>query len=655
MKEKMKRKGPIRWEAVVPFTIFVALVWAYFFFFFDMHARRAMEYIGTQINGAEVNIAKVRTSFWNASLNIHVIQITDPNEPHKNRIEIGEVRWKMLWDALLRGKIAIDEASVLGVAIGSPRARPGYVIPPPPPSEEPGAIEKIKAQALAKAQEEFSKNVLGDLAAILGGVDPTEQLKNIEAELKSSAQVKVLQEELAKKEQEWKERLNRLPQQKDLQALETRLKSVKLDRFNNPAEVQQSLKELDSIFKEIDSKIKEVEATRTALGSDIGTYQNTLKDLEAMIQQDIKDLENRLKLPKLDMQSLSRSIFGPMFLGKVKEAEHYLNKAREYMPPKKSAEEKAAFKPPTPHERAQGRNYKFGRPRAYPLFWLREAKISSKAMPGADWSGNLEGVLQDLTDDPPILGRPTVLTFKGDFPKQEVMGVDGRITIDHMTEKPVEKAEIKVASYPILDRVLVDSPEVKVLLANAIGTINFNAELSGDGIKISTANVFQRAQNKPATSEGSAAGAAGGFLVSEAKEPILADILRGALNDIRRVTLNASVSGTWSNLGFDIDSSLGRDLAAAFDKQIKAKINEARAKFESFVNERIGKEKEKLTAEFNKVRSQIDSLLKTKEAEVNKIKNDIEKAKNEAIENQKKGLEKEGKKAIDDLKKKLGF
>lgn len=651
---KTKKKGPIRWEAVLPFTIFVALVWAYFFFFFDSHLRRALEYAGTQINGAEVNIGKIQTSFWNASLNIHKIQITDTNEPQKNRIEIGEIRWKMLWDALLRGKIAIDEASVLGIAIGTPRARPGYVIPPPPPSDEPGAMEKIKAQALAKAQEEFSKNVLGDLAAILGGVDPTAQLKNIEAELKSSAQVKALQEGLAKKEQEWKERLSRLPQQKDLQAIETRLKSVKLDRFNNPAELQQSLKEIDSIFKEIDAKIKEVEATKNALGTDVGTYQNTLKDLEATIQQDIKDLESRLKLPKLDMQSLSRSIFGPMFLGKVKLAETYLNKAREYMPPKKPAEEKAAFKPPTPRERAQGRNYKFGRPRAYPLFWLREAKISSKATPDAEWSGNIEGILQDLTDDPPVLGRPTVLTFKGDFPKQEVMGVDGRITIDHVTEKPVEKAEIKVASYPLLDRILVDSPEVKLMLANAIGNMSFNAELSGDGVKISTANMFERAQNKPAS--GASAGAADtGFLVSEAKEPVLADILKGAMSDIRKVTLNASVGGTWSSLGFDIDSSLGRDLAAAFDKQIKTKINEARAKFESFVNDRIGKEKAKLTAEFNKVRSQIDSVLKAKEAEVNKIKNDIERAKNEAIENQKKGLEKEGKKAIDDLKKKLGF
>lgn len=649
-----RKKGPIRWEAVLPFAIFVALVWAYFFFFFDAHLRRALEYVGTQINGAEVNIAKVRTSFWNATLQIQRIQITDTEEPRKNRIEIGEVRWKMLWDALLRGKIAIDEASILGIAIGTPRARPGYVIPPPPPNEDPGAFEKIKAQALAKVQEEFSQNVLGDLAALLGGVDPAEQLKNIETELKSSLRLKELQEELAKKEQEWKERLSRLPQQKDLQAIEMRLKSVKLDRFNSPAELQQSLQEIDSIFKEIDAKIKDVDATKNALGTDLTHYQNAFRELETMVRQDLKDLENRLKLPKLDMQSLSRSIFGPMFLSRVKEAESYLSKAREYMPPKKSEEEKAAFKPPTPRERAEGRNYKFGRPRAYPLFWLREAKISSKASPDAEWSGNLEGTLHDLTDDPPTLGRPTVLTFKGDFPKQEVMGVDGRITIDHVTDKPVEKAEIKIASYPLVDRVLVDSPDIKLLLANAVGNLTFQAELSGDAVKISTANVFERNPNPPPAGENTGP-VTSGLLAAEAKEPLLADLLKGALNDVRRVTLNASLSGTWSNLGVDIDSSLGRDLAAAFDKQIKAKVNEARVKFESFINERIGQEKAKLTAEFNKVKAQIDSLIKTKEAEINKLKNDIEKAKNEALEKQKKDLEQQGQKAIDDLKKKLGF
>ena len=50
--KKPKKKGPIRFEAVLPFTIIVLVVWAYFFFFFDNHLRAGMEYFGTNANGA---------------------------------------------------------------------------------------------------------------------------------------------------------------------------------------------------------------------------------------------------------------------------------------------------------------------------------------------------------------------------------------------------------------------------------------------------------------------------------------------------------------------------------------------------------------------------------------------------------------------------
>jgi len=74
----------------------------------------------------------------------------------------------------------------------------------------------------------------------------------------------------------------------------------------------------------------------------------------------------------------------------------------------------------------------------------------------------------------------------------------------------------------------------------------------------------------------------------------LNDILTGALNTIPEVTLNAEVHGPWSAPEFGIDSNLGTDLAKAFDKQIQAKIDEARAKIQALVNERVNAEREKL-------------------------------------------------------------
>lgn len=634
---KTKKQGPIRWEAIAPFSIVVALIWAYFFFFFDTHLRHGIEYIGTQANGAEVNVGRLKTSFWNASLEMDKIQITDLEKPTHNKVQVGKVRWKMLWDALLRGKVAIEDASILEVAIGAPRARPGRVLPPPPPNSK-SAFEKLTDQAISQAEKEFSNNVLGDIATIIGGTDPAAQLKNIEGQLKSSALVKNLEVELKNKEQEWKQRLERLPQNKDLEAIQTRIKKVKVDGFSNPTEVQQSVQELDSIYKEIDAKYKEVQSTGQALNGDVNTYQKTLSELEATIRQDIKDLEARLQIPKLDVQSLTQSLFGGMFLNRVKQAQFYMNKAREYMPPKKTAEEKAEFKAPKPREREKGRNYKFGRPNAYPLFWLKKAQISSKATEGADWSGDLTGTLQDVTDDPPVLGRPTIASFEGEFPKQNLSGVSGKLTIDHVTEIPVESLALKVGGFPLNGQQLVHSEDVKLGFESAHGSSSLDIQLRAGELAIKTSSVFQNID----------------YLV-DAKQPILADILKGAVKDIPKVTLDAGVTGSWSSLRFNFDSNLGRELAGAFGRQIQAKINEARAKLENLVNEQVGKERAKLEAEFKKAQAQVQAAIKSKEEEVNKFKNQIEQAKNEAINSQKKKLENEGKKAIDELKNKFKF
>ena len=674
-KKPKKPQGPIRWGAIGPVVIVIALTWAYFFFFFDSHVRHALEFIGTQGNGAEVNVASVHSSFWSASLEIAGVQVTSATEPSKNKIQIGKMQWKMSWDALLRGKVVIDDASILEIALGAPRAKPGYVVPPPPPpppaSDKPSMFAKLKDEALGRAQEEFSKNVFGDAVSLLKGSDPAAALKGIEGELKSSARLKALQDELGKKQKEWQERLNKLPQQKELQALQDKLKTVKLDRFENPAQVQQSLQQLDAIFKEADAKIKEVQSTHQALNGDMSTYQNSLNDLQALVNQDIKDLENRLKLPKLDVESLSRTLFGPVVLSKLKQAEFYMGKARQYMPPKKSKDEKQAFVP-TPHERAKGRNYQFGRPNSYPLFWLRKAQMSSKVVPGAEFSGDLVGTIEDVASDPSLIGRPAIASFKGEFPNQGLFGIDGKLTIDHTGETPVEKLDLSIGSFPITNRQLVDSADVKIGVEGAAGSTAVNAEFSGEALKITSASHFGRAKTSASASSpsGTATAAANttdstaaapsatpsaSFLKSESSQPLLAEILKSALADIPKVSVMASISGQWTDPKFNIDSNLGRDLAKAFEKQFQAKINEARAKLQNFVNEQTGKQKEQLNAEFNKHKSQIEGLLKQKTDEVNKSKSSIEQAKNDATKNQGKKVEEEGKKALEGLKKQFGF
>lgn len=642
-----KPKGIVRWEAVGPFVLITLLIWAYFFFFFDSHLRHALQFMGTKINGAEVNIGRVHSSFWKASFNIQNIEVTHAEYPEKNRLQLGNVELQLLWDALLRGKVVIHTAKIEDVSIGSPRKTPGHVLPPDPPSAgESGKAEQLRADTLKNISNEFSKNVLGDAASLLGGVDPNDQLKAMEGELKSSERINALQSELAKKEKEWKDRIAALGDDKEIQGFQNRLKSIKLDKFNNPNEVQSTLREIDQLYKDIENKFNNVKSTSQSLGTDLSETQKTLTNLDQLIKDDIKALEDRLKIPQLDAKSITRSLFGPSIANRLQMAESYISKARKYLPPKKNKEAHTETPPLTPHERSQGRNYQFGVPNSYPLFWLQSAKINSHSVPGADWSGDLQGTLQDISSDPPQLGRPMIAIIEGNFPSQKLMGIKGELIIDHTKETPVEKLNLQVDQYPVDHRELLNSNDLELGIAAGSGNTRVRAELLGDQVSILSESNFRRVTESDPSMK---------LLYSKAKQPILNELLGKTLADIQMVSLNAAVKGQWDQLQINLSSNLGQLLASAFEKQVQEKIKEAKKQIQKFIDEKVGQEKDKLIAEFKKSQTQINDLLKSKEGEINKFKGQLDSSKNEAIKSQSKKLENEGKKLLEDLKKNFKF
>src|SRR5207253_11405648 len=150
----VKPKGLIRWNAVIPFTIICVLTFLYFHFFFDFNLRKALEWAGYKAVGAEINIAHLETSFFKASLRVQGIEITDADKPTQNAVEIGDIRWAMSWNALLRGKVLVEEAVIENIQFATARKSPGKVAPPePPPKPGPGMVaqeaERLKEETLA--------------------------------------------------------------------------------------------------------------------------------------------------------------------------------------------------------------------------------------------------------------------------------------------------------------------------------------------------------------------------------------------------------------------------------------------------------------------------------------------------------------------------
>lgn len=632
--KKPKVKGPIRWEAVIPALVLTLLVGGYFKLFFDGHVRRVLEYVGTQVNGAEVNVGHFRTSFFGASLEMGDIQVTDKNKPARNLVQVGSIRFKMLWDALLRAKVVIDEASILNIQALTPRKSPGYVVPPPPPGKGDSVIEKAQAQVLAQTRKQFNQNFLGDVAAVLGGVDPKEQLKNIQAEFKSDARIKVLEKELADKKVKWEKQIKELPQAQELKQYEARVKALKFD-VNNPAQLAQSLKEADRIIKEVDAKAKLVEQTSKDVNGEVNAYTQAYKDLEQMIQEDIRDLQTRLKLPKLDSKEFSQQLFMSLIEGKLVSLQKYIAIAREYMPPKKTEAQKLAKQEEAivPRRRGEGKNYRFPITTGYPLFWLKNAAISSE-LGTSELSGDIKGEIIDLSTDQVFLKRATKINLAGNFPKQNVHGVDARITLDHTTDQPKEGLVLKVAKFPTGSYQLSDSSDVKLGIADSTGSSQLIAALVNEELTVDIRNQFTNVQYN-----------------LEAKNKHVHQIIDGILKGIPQIDLNANVRGSFKDFSLHINSNLGEELAKGFQKQLQAKLAEAQAQLRAIVDQRIGKEREKLKAEMDKTIGQLTKDLGVKKEEVDKV---IKEAKAQ-IEGEKgkgsgKKLENEGKKLLKKLK-----
>jgi uncharacterized protein (TIGR03545 family) len=641
-KTEKKAKGPIRFEAVVPFTIIVALTFVYFKFFFDIHLKKAIEIGGYYANGAEVNVADIDTSFWKLSFDLYGLQVTNAENPKKNSIEIGHIHSELLWDALLRFKFVVPDASITGIKTWSDRKTVGKVKPKEIETDSgPGALDQAKDKGLQVAKEQFKGNALGDIANVAGGADVGGTLGNIEGQLKSKAYIEQLTTELKGKEQEWKQKIDSLPKTEELNNLKARIQNLKINT-SNIQELQKGLQEVDALAKEANSKVGGINGIVSSLQTDLDKYSKAIQKVDELVKADQEMLMSRLKVPSLDAKDLAGSLFGPEFTNKLAMVEKYMRMARKYAPPKKTEEQKAALAAEkiVPPPRGHGENFQFGKPNSYPLFWLKSATITSDFT--GKQAGGVKGTLKDVTSDPPAIGKPMVLDVAGDLPEEGLTGVQLKVVVDHVTSVAKESLLLKVGGFPVEGQMFSNTDDIKLGFQKASASSALKIELQDENVNVQLNNALQNID-----------------YITASKNDQVAGILKGIVTDIPKVTLDASAVGSWSDLKMDIRSNLGEELQKGFTKALQAKIDEAKAKVNEVIEKQIGPQKAALTKQFDDVKSKYLGQAESKKNEVAQIEN---QAKGKATGAQKagqKGAEDKAKqevqKGLEDLKKQFKF
>ncbi len=582
-KKPKKKKGPIRFEAIIPVLVISAITFIYFSFYFDSHLKKLVEYVGTQGNGAEVNVDGIRTSFIRGTFDMDRLQVTNAEKPNFNSLEIGNVHFGFLWDALLRAKFVVEESSINNIQLMSKRKSPGHVLPPAPAT--PSKMEALQAQVINQVKNKYGGNVLGDVIALLEGGDPKDQLEKIRGELKSEARLKTMVSDVNTKKEFWDGKVKELSDTSKIKDIETQIAQVRGEK--NFLKQAEGVKKLSESLKAVQKQYKEIEKSSKQLQAEVKAVSAYPKEVENLVKEDIASLKDRFQIPKIDFKDMAMHLFAGEFAGKIADARKYQAMAKQYLPEKK---EKEVVIPP---KRSEGKSYQFPITTGYPLFWLKKAAISSKGTADS-YSGNVSGELTNVTTHPKQIGKPVVLDLRGDFPTAKIMGVKAVLTADFTRDIGRQSALIQVNSFGVPEKMFVNDKNMKFGFLNANGSSTITAELEGEKVNMSWISALTKPQ----------------FLV-ETKNKIAHEILTNVVNGIPVINLNGRASGTFANLDMDIQSNLGTELAQGFSREIGLKVQQA---FQTtlrdlgLMDEKINQPKEQLMSAINGNNKNLSSL-----------------------------------------------
>lgn len=656
--EPKKKLGFIRWNAIIPFLIVVTVAYLYFLMFFDLHMKKAIEWAGFKAIGAEVNLGNFKSSFLKGRVQLSKLEITDKEDPEYNSIELGDIRFDLNWDALLRLKYVIEEIAVEGVQFRSKRAYPGRVAPPEPPSNEPSFTEELQNRALNKLESENDNNILGDTAEFMKTGKFDTQIENLQAQIKSKKMIEDLNIKWKNKQTDWDAKLKQLPTSQDINNLKERFAKIKFKDFNNLQELDASVKEADSLVKEIDARGKQIAELKSQFESDLKSVDQDYKAVDKQIKDDIDAIKSHFKIPKIDAKNFAQELFMSYLTPYTRKLDTYKAMAQKYLPPKYArmvSGEKTTDIDNTiqPLPRSEGTTYEFPVKNGYPLFWIQKVSISSQSNAQVDY-GDISGLITHMTSNQRQIDHPTALKIAGQFNKFEIKDLDIKAQFDNRPDAPVINFNFNVGSYPRNDLKLLDSKDGKISLPKSYSTFQSSGEVIGfKQYDLKLNNVFKDVQ----------------FAI-EAKDQIISEVLNSTLGTIKQFDVEATAKGELKNLDIDIRSSLGGDLEKAFTNLLENKIKEANQKLQEAVNKEINKLKNQLETEVAKLKSQAEGEIKKVQAQIDEQKKQVETriasakkefedkanaAKKQAEDEAKKRLQQEGQKQLDDLKKKLKF
>jgi len=135
------------WRGLIAFIVVLIVVMGAALLFVDDAIEGIIEITGTRLVGAKVELGAADLSISPLGLSLTGLQVTNPDAPMTNAVQVDRMALSMEDSKLLRRKMVVKEMTLDGVRLNTPRKRSGAISgkwAAPPVASKKAAREKFK-------------------------------------------------------------------------------------------------------------------------------------------------------------------------------------------------------------------------------------------------------------------------------------------------------------------------------------------------------------------------------------------------------------------------------------------------------------------------------------------------------------------------------
>jgi uncharacterized protein (TIGR03545 family) len=533
----------IRWSYLIPRLVLLAVVVLLVWLGFDPLLRWVLVSLGETVSTAKVDVGQLATRLATAEVCLRDVQVANAQDPTRNLFEAQQITLGFDTNPLLKRKFVVREGRITGLRFGTERTTPGTL-------DRRGLLDWLPDDLAERLDPgrlvEFGKTWLERFAMLLKReiAEEVEQLQSVR-----------LAKELSTR---WPAELARMEARADeMKARADRLRNLAKGGSND---LVQNIQNAQKIAAEVDS-----------LERDVATFRNevqrlrdqAIRDRDGIVaarDHDLRQIREQFRLDDLESGGLSDYLLGHELNARIQTAARWVRWMRQHTT--------STSGPPSP-ARSRGVDVTFAGLGPQPDFLIRSLSVEGEGQAQGQRFEFL-GTAKGLTSQPAVYGQPMVFHVEVRGPL--AMQVEAVLDRTQPVARDYVTVECPALAQP--KRLLGKPDQVAVVISPGSARLSLRLELVGEKMSGRLTVRQEAVELKPEL-----AAAYGGAA--------MAGRLQDALRDVHTLDVTAELSGTLERPAWTLRSSLGTQLAQAFEGLLLRELETRREEVTQLVQAKV--------------------------------------------------------------------